>query len=398
MKIYEIGTGYTAIPAKMGAATEIVVEELTRSMMKQNLNVTILDIKDKNRQDSNLPIIEVYMPQLFSSTDSKLGIMHKLKRILYSISLSLKLVKLLKFEKERCVLHFHNQYNLFFFLKLASKKIINKVEIIYTNHSYIWFGDWKEIEGTLRKKYFQEIYCLRHANKIFVLNRITIDHLVNKLNIQKDKVVLIPNGVNLSRYTPLDIDNEDLKNYRERWNLQGKKVFVQIGSLCDRKNQLGTVEMMLPLLKSKPEIVVAFAGGIIDAAYLESILNLCKREGVDEQVLYLGEVAPGKELNLIYNIAEASIFNSKSEAFGLVILESLSAGTPVFINSILFDRLDIFDSNSNGIIPYNSDLYSKIENEIFNSENKKKHTQQGRRFIENKYSWDAITNLYIKEL
>ena len=28
MKIYEIGTGYTPIPARMGAATEIVVEEV----------------------------------------------------------------------------------------------------------------------------------------------------------------------------------------------------------------------------------------------------------------------------------------------------------------------------------------------------------------------------------
>ena len=33
MKIYEIGTGYTSIPAKMGAATEIVVEELTKSFI-----------------------------------------------------------------------------------------------------------------------------------------------------------------------------------------------------------------------------------------------------------------------------------------------------------------------------------------------------------------------------
>ena len=60
----------------------------------------------------------------------------------------------------------------------------------------------------------------------------------------------------------------------------------------------------------------------------------------------------------------------------------------------------MLDSNSNGIIPYNSnsDLYSKIEKEILNLENNKKHAQQGRSFIEKKYSWDAITNLYIKEL
>lgn len=45
MKVFEIGTGYTSIPARMGAATEIVVAELTTSMMKIGEDVTIIDIK-----------------------------------------------------------------------------------------------------------------------------------------------------------------------------------------------------------------------------------------------------------------------------------------------------------------------------------------------------------------
>ena len=45
MKIYEIGTGYTPIPAQMGAATEIVVEELTRAMINNGEFAEIIDIK-----------------------------------------------------------------------------------------------------------------------------------------------------------------------------------------------------------------------------------------------------------------------------------------------------------------------------------------------------------------
>ena len=37
MKIYEIGTGYTPIPAKVAAATESVVEELTKAFMQKTL-------------------------------------------------------------------------------------------------------------------------------------------------------------------------------------------------------------------------------------------------------------------------------------------------------------------------------------------------------------------------
>ena len=150
MKIFEIGTGYTSIPARMGAATEIVVEELTKSFRKMNQDVTIIDIKDKNRLPNNLPIIETYMPQAFSSTDVKLGIVHKMKRVLYSISLTYKLHSLIrKYPGEKIILHFHNQYNLFFFLKLAPDSLRQKVTIGYTVHSYIWFGKWEAITPSI---------------------------------------------------------------------------------------------------------------------------------------------------------------------------------------------------------------------------------------------------------
>ena len=61
MKIFEIGTGYTSVPARMGAATEIVVAELTTSMRKLGEDVTIVDIKDKNRMPTRLPITEAYL-------------------------------------------------------------------------------------------------------------------------------------------------------------------------------------------------------------------------------------------------------------------------------------------------------------------------------------------------
>ena len=121
MKIYEIGTGYTPIPAQMGAATEIVVEELTRSFTANGENVEIIDIKAQNRAENTLPIDEVNVPSMFTKTDVSLGIMHKLKRVVYSVSLANHLKRILKNAEEDIVLHFHNQYNLFFFLKLLFK-------------------------------------------------------------------------------------------------------------------------------------------------------------------------------------------------------------------------------------------------------------------------------------
>ena len=163
MKIYEIGTGYTPIPAQMGAATEIVVEELVRSFRKSGADITLLDIQAKDRPETDLPIEEVKVPGCFTDTDVKLGIMHKLKRVVYSVALAGKLKKILKAATEPVVLHFHNQYNLFFFYKLTPKSLCDKAKIAYTVHSYIWPAEWDEIKDTVQKRYFHIVLFLKYC-------------------------------------------------------------------------------------------------------------------------------------------------------------------------------------------------------------------------------------------
>ncbi|MBR5774579.1 MAG: hypothetical protein IKY44_06990, partial [Clostridia bacterium] len=103
MKIYEIGTGYTPIPAQVAAATESIVEELTKAFVAQNIDVEIIDICASSRAPHSLPITEVKVPAMFSKSDVSLGIVHKLKRVVYSWALAGKLKKLLKATDEKVV-------------------------------------------------------------------------------------------------------------------------------------------------------------------------------------------------------------------------------------------------------------------------------------------------------
>ena len=91
MKIYEIGTGYTSIPAQVAAATESVVEELTKAYISMNQPVEIIDISAENRKPNTLPITEVGVPSVFRKADVSLGIIHKVKRVVYSVALAFKL-------------------------------------------------------------------------------------------------------------------------------------------------------------------------------------------------------------------------------------------------------------------------------------------------------------------
>lgn len=397
MKIFEIGTGYTSIPAKMGAATEIVVEELTRAMLSQGVDVNIVDIKDEKRQETDLPIIEVYMPQFFSTGNVvSLGVVHKIKRVLYSISLTMKLHRLIKrlSKEEKVCLHFHNQYNLFFFLKLTPKCLRERVIIGYTVHSYIWFGHWDDIKKTISKRYFQEVYCCQHADRVFVLNEIVSNMLSEHYGVEPTKICNVINGVNTDVYNESKVSTEEIISFKSKYGID-KKIVFQVGSVCDRKNQLGTFELLLPLMKKDERIVFAYAGGIIDKEYALELQEKIKKEGLEKQVVYFGEVAPGKELNILYSASDVCIMNSKSEAFALVIAEALSVPRPIFINEAIMHSLAFLGKNlGNGIFQIDDDFEHNLLQVLNNNHFSEMLKRKGRDFIEREYSWKVAAKMY----
>jgi len=274
MKIYEIGTGYTAIPAKIGAATEIVVEELTKSFMKLGYDAEIIDIAAPDRTLNNLTIREVKVPKILMRTDVHLGIVHKLKRVIYSVALAGELRKILKSSRERVVFHFHNQYNLYFFLKLVPLRLRKKALIAYTVHSYIWHGEWPMIEDTVKARYFLELHCIKNAGSVFVLNEQTRKNIIEHVGVEIGSTFLIDNGVNLETYCPLPESEREM--LKQKASVDGKRVFIQVGSVCDRKNQLQAVKMLEPLMKKDPRLVYCYAGGVIDQEYQNSIAEFAR--------------------------------------------------------------------------------------------------------------------------
>lgn len=387
MKIYEIGTGYTPIPATMGAATEIVVEELTKAFVKLGEDVEIVDIAAADRAPHNLPIREVKVPKCFAGTDVKLGLMHKLKRVTYSIFLAGELKKILRSSSEKMLLHFHNQYNLYFFLKLTPRKLRKKAVVAYTNHSGIWRMPWNEIEEIIRKRYFQEAECMKRADVVFVLNDETIHNATTHLKIPSDRFVKIDNGVNIDVYHPLS--QEEQEATKQSLGLGGKKVILQVGSVNANKGQARTLEMLKPLLQEEKEIVFAYAGGIVSEEYQQQVSIIAEKYGVQDQVHYLGVVQPGEELNRIYNIAAATIMASKFESFGMVVIESLSAGVPVLL-------LESFPRDfGQGIVRYSEDVCIEQVREVLYAGG---YCLKARENAQHNFAWSKVATDYLRGL
>ena len=389
MKIFEIGTGYTPIPAQVAAATESVVEELTKAFIEMKQPVEIIDIWSNQRADTELPITQVYVPSVFTKSDISLGLVHKLKRVVYSVFLAFKLKKILKLLNEKAVFHFHNQYNLFFFLKLVPQSLRKKAVIAYTNHNGLWSLNWDDVKDTLHKRYFQEIIAMENADLVFVLNKNTKENIVNRLGVEPRKVIEIYNGVNTDIYRMLM--ETEIEIIKSKHNLSSKKVILQVGSVYENKGQVRCVEMLAPLLKKHDNLVYAFAGGIVSQEYFEKIKITAHSCGVSDKVVYLGAFAPGEEMNEIYNMGDATVFASEYEGFPLVCAESISCGVPVILCSDLSINL-----GTGCVIANTETIETDINDAIFSDfEEYKKLSFASRKNAENNYSWKKIAHNYL---
>lgn len=391
MRIFEIGTGYTSIPADKGAATEIVVENLSRSLIKLGHDVTVVDIEDPNRLATDLPILEVHMPKGFGATDEALGIKHKLKRVVYSIKLAGVLKRVLHQlpAGDKALLHFHNQYNAFFFYRLVPSSLRSKVAVAYTVHSYIWHDDWDVIEGTIKRRYFQEVDAMKRADQSFVLNDDAISLIAEHVGIDASKLTLIVNGVDTEAYRPCE--SSDVDDLESSLGLADMDCIIQVGSVCDRKNQMGALKMVAPLMRERENLAYIYAGGVIDEEYKDSLDAFASSYGISERVVYLGELKPGKELNRYYNLAKCSLFTTKAEAFSLVVIEAMSSGQPVFVDSSL--KVDV-----DGIERYNDgdELRRKISRILDDETERERMAVAARTTVLEKYSWDKVAFDYAR--
>jgi glycosyltransferase-like protein len=145
----------------------------------------------------------------------------------------------------------------------------------------------------------------------------------------------VGNGVDTQRFsrTPLTIDQE----VRAKYGIDGSHLLLMVGGIEERKNSLRILEAFQQVLTIHRDAQLVIAGGasLLDhALYRKQFEALLSASGVlDRAVFCLGPV-PDAELPALYRLADALIFPSVKEGFGLVVLEAMASGTPVVTSRI----------------------------------------------------------------
>ena len=223
----------------------------------------------------------------------------------------------------------------------------------------------------------------------------TIEDEYKKLNINNDKIVNIPNGVDLKYFKSIEVplQNESIINFITVGRYHKKKGFEVLIRAIKNLKEYGYNNFQVTLVGSKLE---------------ENLFSLCDDLDILENINFVNNIPvvnnndknfslPAEDLVKLYKSSDVFVLPSLVESFGIVLVEAMASELPI----ITTDGPGCRDVINNGEYGYmveagNSNELSKAMIK-FISNNKIRNYYREKSFegVKN-YDWDDIVDNYIK--
>lgn len=295
-------------------------------------------------------------------------------------------------------------------LRLPSALSREDYDIIHTHIPTPWSADWSAFSSKNKKKplvvtYHNEIIgkgltgilariynsrglklVLRRAEKIIITQP---NYLKSSkyLAEYENKIEIIPNGVDIDKFHPKKIEKEE----------KDDAPIIFFLSLLDEYHQYKGLDYLLKAIKivrnkkHNPKLIVGGKGALLDY-YREMAGSM----GLKESVEFVGFI-PDEQITDYYSKANVFVLPSISsiqEGFGIVALEALACQTPVITTEIVGVARDLEQINGGIIVPPKDPekLADAIIKIIKDEELQKKMGENGRKLVEDKYTWKIVAH------
>ncbi len=232
-------------------------------------------------------------------------------------------------------------------------------------------------------------WSISKMDKVICVSDATKDECI-KRGIAKEKCVVIPNGVYPNDYS-IKTDKKDLENI-VKTNLENKKVIVTVGRLVQRKGVYWFIKNVF--LKLNKNYIYLVIGDGPDKEKIKELINSLK---LNERILMLGKLSD-QNLKIIYNTTDLMVLpnikvKGDIEGFGIVAIEASSTGLPVIASSIEGLKDAVVNGKNGYLVSPDSESFIKILNSEINL-----NKVLIKRFINDNYSWEKITDYYFEIL
>ena len=189
-----------------------------------------------------------------------------------------------------------------------------KKPLIVTWHE-VWGKDyWKSYLGNKgRIGAFIERLASKLPDKIISVSEHTTQKLIKELNVPKEKIVTIPNGIDFEKI-------QKIKAHKEKSDL------IFAGRLLSHKNVDVLIRTLGQIKKDNPKIKLIIIG---DGPEKENLESLAKELNLNNNTVFKGFLDNHDEVLSFIKSSKVFVLPSTREGFGISIIEANACGIPV---------------------------------------------------------------------
>lgn len=201
--------------------------------------------------------------------------------------------------------------------------------------------------------------------------------------ITSEKVVVIPNGINVN-----DFVRKDVAEFKRKHGLKGPLILF-MGRLNEIKGPDLLLEAFLNLSYKFPDFELAFVGP--DGGLLSSLKK--RSSEFDVPVHYLGYLG-GSEKSQAYHAADLLVIPSRQEAMSIVVLEAGAAGTPVLITDQCgFNDVELVGGGK--VVPASVEGISNGLEWMISTDELEGMGSRLNEYVVSNYQWEGAARQYI---
>jgi len=254
-------------------------------------------------------------------------------------------------------------------------RIVRVPCIVETNHGAEIWRQNKLIKGS----FWVDRQLSRLVDRFIAVSHAAGDHLRIKKKIRADKIKVIHNGRDLSRFVPLG--REQSLAARERLRLDGKRVILVLGRLDVQKGHAFLIDALSRLRSDFSTILALFAG---EGPLEDELRRQCKARNLTDIVRFLGF---SSEPASLLAAADVVVLPSLWEGLPLVAIEALALARPMVATDIPGTSEIVLHQKTGLLVPpaNSAALAQAIASLLRNADLAQRLGRQGRTYVENHF-------------
>lgn len=234
---------------------------------------------------------------------------------------------------------------------------------------------------------------IRNANLCLCVSDCWQKEIQRQYRIHALRVI---NGVNLERFSPIASGLES--SLKEQLGLSGSPIYLTVGGIEHRKNSIRLLQAFGQVLEDYPTAQLVIAGGamLFDyQTYRDDFFALADR--LDIQIgrsLILPGVVSDAELPILYRTADAFVFPSTKEGWGLVVLEAIASGLPVITSNQPPFTEFLSETQALLVSPDSTDAIAQAMRSVIQPNVSRLLMQQSQSIL-SRYTWENSAKMHL---